>query len=178
MKLWKKLLLGGLGLVGCFFVVGFFLPAHARVERRLVMRATPTALFPLLATLKRWPEWTAWNTNRFPDMTMHFEGPDSGVGATMIASGKSSGDGTVKITEADPASGITYTLDFNHGAQLFTGAIRFTNAADGLLVTWTLDAELGRNPLKRWAGLALGTLMGGDMEKGLANLQQATAPPP
>ena len=137
------------------------------------MRATPSALFPLLATLKRWPEWTPWNTNRFPDLTMRFEGPDSGVGATMVASGKSSGDGTVKITDADPARGLTYTLDFNHGAQLFTGAIRFTNAADSLLVTWTLDAELGRNPVKRWAGLALDTLMGGDMEKGLANLKQA-----
>ena len=42
----------------------------------------------------------------------------------------------------------------------------------GWLVTWTLDADLGRNPVKRWAGLALGALMGGDMEKGLANLKR------
>lgn len=170
--------LGLLGLAALLLLIGCLLPAHARVERRRLVRATPSALFPLLATLPRWPEWTPWNTNRFPDLTMRFEGPDSGVGATMVASGKSSGDGTVKIIDANPARGLAYTLDFKHGTQLFTGAIRFTNAADGLLVTWTLDAELGRNPLKRWAGFALDPLMGGDMEKGLANLQQATAPPP
>ncbi len=177
-KLWKKLLLGGLGLAGLLFVVGCFLPAHAHIERSLLMHTTPASLFPSIATLNRWPDWTAWNTNRFPDLTMRFEGPATGVGATMIASGKSSGDGTVKITEADLASGITYTLDFNHGTQLFTGAIRHTNTPDGLRVTWTLDADLGANPLKRWTGLALGALMGGDMEKGLANLKRAVEPHP
>ena len=157
--------------------IGFVLPPRQTVVRRIVTTATPAQWFPQLATLQRWPEWTAWNTNRFPDLNMRFEGPDTGVGATMIADGRSSGDGAVKITDADPARGITYTLDFNHGAQLFTGTIRFTNAADGWLVTWTLDAELGRNPVKRWAGLALGALMGGDMEKGLANLKRELETP-
>lgn len=152
--------------------IGFLLPPRQTVVRRIVTTATPAQWFPQLATLQRWPEWTAWNTNRFPDLTMRFDGPDTGVGAIMVASGKSSGDGTVIITEADPARGIAYTLDFNHGAQIFTGAIRFTNAVEGWLVTWTLGAELGCNPGKRWAGLALGVLMGGDMEKGLANLKR------
>ena len=89
----------------------------------------------------------------------------------MIAAGKSSGDGTVKIVQAEPTSGIAYSLDFNHGVQVFAGAIRYTNTPDGLRVTWTLDADLGMNPLKRWAGLGMGSLMGGDMEHGLARLK-------
>ena len=151
--------------------IGFFLPAKRHIEHSIVVRGKPEAVFNLVATLKRWPEWTAWTTNRFPDMTLRFEGAESGVGATMIAAGKSSGDGIVKIVEADPASGIAYTLDFNHGMQLFAGTIRYTNTPDGLRVTWTLDADLGVNPLKRWAGLAMGSLMGGDMEHGLAKLK-------
>ena len=93
------------------------------------------------------------------------------LGAMMIAAGKASGDGTLKIVEADPASGIAYTLDFNHGMQVFAGALRYTNTSDGLRVTWTLDADLGMNPLKRWAGLGMGSLMSGDMEHGLAKLK-------
>ena len=172
-----QIVLGLLLLVALLCLVGLVLPRRQTVVRRIVTTAPSAQWFPHLAALQRWPEWTAWNTNRFPDLTTRFEGPATGVGATMIASGKSSGDGTVRITDADPARGITYTLDFNHGAQLFTGAIRFTNAADGLLVTWTLDAELGGNPAKRWAGLALGALMGGDMEKGLANLKRELETP-
>lgn len=172
MKLWKKLLLGLLALVALLLVVGFFLPSRQRIERSVAMRGKPEGIFNLIATLKRWPDWTAWTTNRFPDMTLRFDGPDTGVGATMVAVGKSSGDGTVKLTQADSASGIGYTLDFNHGVQVFTGAIRYMNTPDGLVVTWTLDANLGANPLKRWAGLAMDSLMSGDMEQGLANLKR------
>ena len=171
MKLWKKLLLGLLALLVLCIGIGFFLPAKRHIEHSIVVRGKPEAVFNLVATLKRWPERTAWTTNRFPDMTLRFEGAESGVGATMIATGKSSGDGTVKIVEADPTSGIAYTLDFNHGMQVFAGAVRYTNTSDGLRVTWTLDADLGMNPLKRWAGLAMESLMGGDMEHGLAKLK-------
>ena len=171
MKLWKKLLLGLMGFIALVILVGWFLPAKQRIERNIVVRGNPEEVFNLVATLKRWPDWTAWTTNRFPDMTLRFEGAESGVGAKMIAAGKSSGDGTVKIVEANPASGIAYALDFNHGMQVLAGAIRYTNTSDGLRVTWTLGANLGVNPLKRWAGLAMGSLMGGDMEHGLAKLK-------
>ena len=171
MKLWKKLLLGLLALLVLCLGIGFFLPAKRHIEHSIVVRGKPEEVFNLVATLKRWPDWTARTTNRFPDMTLRFDGAESGVGATMIAAGKSSGDGTVTIVEADPTSGIAYALDFNHGMQVLAGAIRYTNTPDSLRVTWTLDADLGVNPLKRWAGLAMGSLMGGDMEHGLARLK-------
>lgn len=171
MKLWKKLLLGLLALLVLGIGIGFFLPAKQQIARSIVVRGKVEEVFNFLATLKHWPDWTAWTTNRFPDMTLRFEGAESGVGAKMIAAGKSSGDGTVTIVEADPTSGIAYTLDFNQGMQVFAGAIRYTNTPDGLRVTWTLDAELGVNPLKRWAGLGMGSLMGADMEHGLAKLK-------
>ena len=163
--------LGLLVLLVLCIGIGFFLPAKQRIERSIIVRSNAGEVFNLVATLKHWPDWTAWSTNRFPDMTLRFEGAESGVGATMIAAGKSSGDGTVKIVEADPTSGIAYTLDFNHGMQVFAGAIRYANTRDGLRVTWTLNADLGPNPLKRWAGLGMGSLMGGDMERGLAKLK-------
>lgn len=172
MKLWKKLLLRSLGFVVALVLAGWLLPAHRRVECHILTRGRAEDLFKLAGSLRRWPEWTAWTTSRFPDLTMRFDGPDAGIGATMTAAGKSSGDGTVKIIAADAASGIGYTLDFNHGAQMFDGAIRCTNTPDGLRVTWTLDAELGANPFKRWAGLAMGPLMRGDMEQGLINLKR------
>ena len=171
MKLWKKLLLGLLALVVLLVVVGCFLPSRARVERSLNMRATPEALFPRIATLTRWPEWTAWTTNRFPDMQTRFSGAASGVGAVMMAEGKSSGSGTVTITRAEPATGIGYDLDFEHGTQLFHGSITFDTTNDGMKVTWAIETDMGANPFKRWAGLVLDKLMGGDMAAGLANLK-------
>ena len=171
MKAWKKLALGMAVLLTVLLLVGCLLPRHAQVTRSMTLRAAPETVFERVATLRRWPEWTAWTTNRFPDLVYRFEGPEQGVGAILIAAGKSSGDGTVKITRAVPAEGVTYTLDFNHGSQLFDGLIGFTNSPDGLRVTWTLTTDLGANPVKRWAGLAMGSLMGGDMAEGLAKLK-------
>ena len=171
MKVWKKIALGMVALLVLLLLAGMALPSAGHVERTVVVNAKPAEVFALTATLKRWPDWSAWTTNRFPDLTFRYSGPDTGVGAVMIAAGKTSGDGTVTISAVDPANGLTYTLDFNHGSQIFLGAIRHANTPDGLRVTWTLDAQLGRNPLKRWAGLAMGTLMGGDMEQGLARLK-------
>ena len=171
MKHLKRVLTGISITLVILVAIGFVLSSKQHVDRSIVTSGKQEDVFSRIATLKRWPEWTAWTTNRFPDMTIRVEGPDSGGGATMIAAGKSSGDGMVKIVEADPASGIAYALDFNHGMQVFGGAIRYTNTSDGLRVTWTLDADLGVNPLKRWVGLAMGSLMGGDMEHGLAKLK-------
>jgi hypothetical protein len=174
----KKILAGVAMAFVVLVAIGFALPSKQHVERSIVTSGKAEDVFSRIAALRRWPEWTAWTTNRFPDMTMRFEGPDSGVGATMIAAGKSSGDGTVTIKHAEPASGIIYTLDFNHGTQLFIGAVRYNKTAEGLRITWTLDAELGWNPLKRWAGLAMNALMGGDMANGLQNLKQVVEKQP
>ena len=171
MKLWKKLLLGLLALAVLLVVVGFFLPSRARVERSLDMTATPDTIFRRIATLTRWPEWTAWTTNRFPDMRTKFSGAASGVGAMMMAEGKSSGDGTVTITSAESATGIGYDLDFEHGTQLFHGSITFNTANNETKVAWVIETDMGANPFKRWAGLVLDKLMGGDMAEGLARLK-------
>ena len=96
MKRWKKILLGVLVFVGLLIPAGWLLPSHRRIERSIALQAKHETVFDMVATLRRWPDWTAWTTNRFPDMTIRFEGPEFGVGATMIAAGKSSGDGVVK----------------------------------------------------------------------------------
>ena len=174
MKRLKKILLCLVALAGLFLVAGFLLPARARVERSATMRAKPEAVFARAALLKRWPEWTAWTTNRFPDLNLRFDGPESGVGAMMIAEGKSSGNGTVKITRADPARGVWYDLHVEHGNLDFQGAITFVPVGDALIVTWAIETGLGANPLKRWGGLLLDKLMGGDLAEGLANLKRLT----
>ena len=172
MKRWHKIVLGTSGVIAALIACGWLLPSTQQVERQTIIRATPKAVFPLIATLKRWPEWTAWTVDRFPDLVTRFEGPDTGPGAIMVASGKSSGDGTVTITHADVASGIHYTLDFSHGTQLFDGAISMSPQGDDLAMTWKLTADLGANPFKRWAGLAMGALMGTDMASGLEKLRK------
>jgi hypothetical protein len=172
MKRWRKILLGLSALLLLLLLIGFMLPAHVAVQRTTFVKSQPADLFPYIANLKRWAEWTDWTTNRFPDMTMTFEGPETGAGAIMSARGKSSGNGVVKITRADPTQGVWYDLDFNDGMQRFQGVITLVPTGDTTRVIWRIEADMGRNPVKRWAGVVLDKLMGGDMAKGLAKLEE------
>ena len=179
MKKWLQRLLFGLLLVnGLAWACSYLLPATTRITRTVHIRTTPETLYPRLATLSRWPEWTAWNTNRFPDVQFEFRGPATGGGAIMLARGKSSGDGTVEITWADPARGVDYHLDFEHGRQLFLGSISYQTNAGALDVTWTLQADWAGRPIKRYLGLVLDPLMGGDLQQGLDKLKRLTETPP
>ena len=90
----------------------------------------------------------------------------------LLAEGKSSGNGVVRVTRAEPTKGIWYDLDFEHGTQLFHGSIRFEPTAGGLQVTCAIETDMGANPLQQWAGLILDKLMGGDMATGLTNLKE------
>jgi len=170
-KLLKKIAITILVMVAILLASAFLLPSRPVVQRSIVTTATPQALFPLVASPKRWEQWTAWNTNRFPDMKTRFEGPDSGVGAIMIAEGKSSGNGKVTLTRAEPDKGVWYDLDFEHGLQIFHCSITFTPEGARQRVTWSLEAEMGPNPVRRWVGPFLDKLMGKDLATGLANIK-------
>jgi hypothetical protein len=172
MKILMRTLLVIVALVVIAAAASFFLPSSYKVERSASMKARPKVVFSYLNDLKRWPEWTAWTKDRFPDMNVSFAGPESGVGATYSWEGGSVGKGTLKITGSDPAKGIDYDLDFQDGKYLSKGTLKLAEEGDLVKVTWTNEGALGNNPINRYFGLLMDKFMGPDFETGLKNLQQ------
>lgn len=152
--------------------VGMFLPASYRVERSVLIEAEPAAIDPYLSTLRRWPEWTPWTKEKYPGMEISFEGPESGVGAVYRWTGERTGNGMLRLTEADPQQGIAYDLRMDGEDHVSTGRISLEKASGGTKVTWANGGELGMNPLWRWLGLFLDRLMGADFESGLGKLKR------
>jgi hypothetical protein len=171
MKIVKRILLGLLVLLVVLLVVGFFLPGRYRVERSTVMHATTEAIFPYVNTLKRWPDWTAWNTKKYPDMKVEFEGPEAGKGATYRWDGKDVGKGSLTLTSSDPERGVEYDLNFENGKYLSKGALQFEPMTEGVKVTFRNEGDLGWSPISRYFGLMMDRFMGPDFEEGLANLK-------
>ena|SRR5213594_3318725 len=172
MKILKKLLLVIVVLVVLFLVVGFLLPSHYRVERRVVIRAKPDTIYAQISNFKNWLQWTAWNQTKYPDMQVKFDGPESGVGAGYSWDGKSTGQGSIKFTRAEPDKGIWYDLDFEHGKYKSQGAITLEPSGNTVNVTWSNEGDLGSNPLNRYFGLMMDKMIGPDFEEGLNNLKR------
>jgi len=153
-------------------VVSLFLPSKYRVERDAIMAAKPDAIFLHVNTLKYWPEWTAWTVAKFPDMKVSFSGPEAGVGAIYSWDGKSSGQGTLKLTRSEPGKAVGYDLNFENGKYLSTGTITLEPAGESTKVIWSNEGSLGWNPVSRFFGLLMDKVMGPDFEEGLRKLQQ------
>jgi len=168
---WLIRIVGGLVAVVLLAVVaGFFVPDTYRVERSAVINATPDHIYPLVATPKRWPEWSIWN-RRDPAMAMSFFGPESGAGAGWRWDSKTEGKGRMTFLTADTAKGFTYELFFPDYNSTSTGDIRFEPQGNATKVTWTNAGSVGRNPLMHYMALAMDRMVGPDFEAGLANLK-------
>lgn len=166
----RKIVLAVLLFPILLLVVSLFLPARYQIERSVVIKAAPEAIFPYLNELRRWPEWTAWTTNREPSLVYQVTGPATGVGAVQSWTAKS-GNGSIKLTASDPKVGVSYELNFNEGRFVSTGRIQLFPVDGGTRVLWTNEGDFGGNPIGRYLGLLMDRMMGADCEIGLRNLK-------
>lgn len=161
-----------LGAVALLLLIGLFLPRTYHVQRTIEVQAGTEAIYPDLASLRRWPEWTVWNRDMDPGLELTYGSPDTGEGAEYSWVGPKLGNGRLKLTRAEPASGIGYELSFDNGSMRSEGAITMEKVAGAVRVTWSNHGSLGKNPVNRYLGLMMDSWVGPDFEKGLSNLKQ------
>jgi len=175
MKILRKIVLVVLLLPIVLLLVAFFLPSRYRVERDEVIKAPSEAIYPWLAQLRKWPEWTVWNTNYDATLAFNYSGQAEGVGAEMSWTAKS-GKGSLKLTAADVKTGVKYELNFEEGKFVCSGAVAMAAAEGGTRVTFSNEGEFGKNPVRRYFGLFMDKKMGGMFEKNLHDLKLKAEP--
>jgi hypothetical protein len=172
MKTLKKILLAVGLLLLVLLIVSQLLPSQYHVERSVVIAAKADAIHPWINNLKKWPEWSAWTAAKDPTLVYNYEGPEEGVGAISKWDAKKMGEGSMKLTESDPAKWVKFDLSFDHGKYLSKGTFTFEPAGDGTKVTWGMDGNVSRNPMDRYFSLLMDSMIGKDFEEGLGNLKQ------
>jgi polyketide cyclase/dehydrase/lipid transport protein len=170
MRPMMRLVVGLGALVGIMAAVALGLPAHVTVTRSVVTNAPESAVFPYLANLHHFHDWSPWAT-RDPQLQLTYSGPESGKGARIdwVSQVRSIGTGSMEITNADPNKTIELAVNFNgvEGTSLFDIA----PSGSGSKVTWSFGYESGSSPLKRWKALALDGLVGAEYRAGLDKLK-------
>ncbi|MFM1767584.1 MAG: hypothetical protein RJA22_113 [Verrucomicrobiota bacterium] len=168
----KRILLAVLIVPILIILAAFLLPSHYRVERTIDIQAAPETLSPWLLQLRRWPEWTLWNTNRDASLVCTFSGPAEGVGSAMGWTSRA-GQGVLTLTEANPRSGLRYDLNFEQGKLLVQGGITLTpTPSGGTAATWFNEGSLGFNPVARYLGLLMDKMMGAELQQNLERLKE------
>jgi hypothetical protein len=169
----KKILLTLVAIVAIILVVAAFQPAQFRVTRSATIAAPAAVIFPEVNDFHRWPAWSPWE-KLDPTMKRTLEGPASGVGAIYSWEGNSEvGSGKMTITESRPAEVIRIKLEFFKPMPgLCPTEFTFKPEGAGTNVTWTMSGD--KNYISKVVCLfmSMDKMVGGDFEKGLANLKQ------
>ncbi len=177
----KRMLIGIVALLVLFLVVGFLLPREVRVERSVEIDASPKEVFAMVNDFRQFNRWQPWH--RIDPATRYvFEGPAIGAGSRMLwySDHPQVGDGMQEIVESLPYSKVRALLDFGTGGKAYADYL-IDAQEGGSALTWTMETDMGGNPLGRYVGLMMDGMIGPSYEQGLSNLkailESASAPP-
>lgn len=170
MNVLKKIGIVVVALVILLWVISLFLPSKIQVERSVVIDAKPKTVFNQVNDLKNWEHWSPWE-QRDTTMESTFKGSKSGVGAIHEWTSQESGSGSQEIVESKPHELIRTELDFGEqgGGK---GYWKFEEQDGKTKVTWGMKTDMGSNPIGKYMGLFMDSMIGGDFEKGLANIKK------
>ena len=171
MRILRSVILVVLGLAVLFVGGAYLVPAKVSVSREVTISAPVDKVFALVNSTQATTQWSPW-TGRDPAIKLTFTGPEAGVGNKMAWESQDPqiGAGSQEITESVANARVTSALDFGDMGQAVAAVLLATDG-DGTRVTWTLDTDMGMNPIARWMGLAMDSMVGADYEAGLAKLK-------
>lgn len=176
MKAVKVLLVLVVLLAAVLLAGGLMLSPKFAVARAITINAAPDKIYPLIADPRAWKQWSVW-TQRDPAMTIEYTGTPAGSGAVWAWKSKSQGDGRMTFTTAQPPQQLGYELFFPDFGTTSSGEFQLAAQGGATQVTWTMNGDMGANPLYRWLGLFMDKLTGPDFDAGLANLKALAEKP-
>ena len=164
-------ILGGV-VVALIALVGaaYMFPRIVHVERTIVIDRPAASVFPYINSLRLANEWSPW-AEYDPNVKMTYSGYEQGVGAKMAWAGnKKVGTGSQEITQSILNRKVASELHFSDQGPA-KASLTLTTTEHGTKVVWTLDIDIGNNPIARYVGLSLDAKVGADYDRGLAKLK-------
>lgn len=171
----KKILFALGLLIAAVLLYATTKPDEFRVERSIAIKAPPEKIFRLVNDLRSWESWSPWEKVD-PAMKRSFSGPVSGEGARYAWDGNGDvGAGSMEIVESRPAEKIRIALHFTEPFEgRNTAEFAFVPAGDATQVTWSMAGPMPYLSKLMDIALNMDRMIGGEFEKGLANLKAAT----
>jgi hypothetical protein len=167
----KKIAVYSVGTLAVATIASLALPRHVSIERTAMIDATPEAVITLAASNAGYQTFNPYK-DLDPNLQVEMFGPTSGVGSGFSFESK---DGAGQQTVASVTSDqVNFDLDLGPLGQP-TQAISAVTVDGATQVTWTMEMDLGRNPVFRIMGLFMDGMIGPNFELGLANIADVAA---
>ena len=146
-------------------------PDTFRVERALVIKASPEKIFPLINDLRAQSTWSPFEKD--PDMKRTNSGTAEGPGAVYEWDGnREVGAGRIAITDANPPRRVALALDRTRPMAAHN-TVEFTlePQANGTNVTWSMQGQQPYLVKVMSTFIDCDKMVGSQFEEGLAKLK-------
>ena len=148
-------------------------PSEFRVERSATIAASAPEVFAHVNDFRKWDAWSPW-AKLDPAAKATFEGEAAGKGAVFKWAGNDKvGEGTLTLTESRPAELVRVNTAFVKPYEgNSTTEFTFKPQGGATAVTWSMFGRHDNFFLKAMCVfMSMDRIVGGDMEKGLANIK-------
>lgn len=159
-------------VIGALLILASRRPDRFRLERSMVINATPEALFALISDLQQFNRWNPWN-RKDPAIQGSYSSVTSGVGASYAWESKVVGSGRMTITAAEAPKSTAMQLDFFKPFKAQNTADLTLHAeGTGTRVVWGMAGENNLMSKLMQVFVSMDAMVGKDFEAGLANLKE------
>ena len=166
----KKIFIGLIALLVILAVIGLILPRHVQVKRFVTINRPASLVYATVNSFVLFPKWSPWQ-DLDPNMSQTTQGPRDGVGAKLVWKGNDKvGSGTQLITASTADQSVASDLDFGE-MGVAKSLMTLTPDANMTRATWTVDVDMGANPIGHYIGLTMDGMLGKDFAAGLGKLK-------
>ena len=152
-------------------------PDTFQVERRLVIKAPPDKLWPLVSDLKGFHQWNPFGA-KDPSAKVTFSASTSGPGARYAWESAAIGVGSMEVTEVQDQQAARFKLDFLKPFEAHNQAeFALRPAAGGTEVRWTMKGPANLVSKVMDVVFNMDRMVGTDFEAGLAKLKTLAEQP-
>jgi len=160
----------GTGVITLAVASTYLAPRHVHVERSQIVKASPAEIIKLASSNVGYQQFNPYKASD-PNLKIDLFGPVEGVGSGFRFDGKE-GKGTQTVASVSDNK-VVFQLDLGAMGKP-TQAIEVKAVPGGTEITWSMDADMGKNPIARVVGLFMDGMMGKVFTSGLSNLNTAT----
>jgi len=150
----------------------YLLPRQVQVQRQATVPLSPSAILALAGSNSGYQRFNPYRTSD-PQLKVSLFGPDSGVGSGFHFESKD-GKGSQTVASVSDTA-VDFKIDLGPMGQP-TQRIETRPGPTGTTVVWTMQADMGMNPIGRVMGMFLDKMVGPQFETGLKNMSQITQP--
>jgi Polyketide cyclase / dehydrase and lipid transport len=153
-----------------FLFIGCFLPGSLFIEKQIEIAAPASKIYPQIADGKQWKNWSPWHALD-PQAAYQYSEPSAGLGSWYTWKGDKTGTGKSTVVDTLTNQKLRLKLEFGGSTPSFSD-FSFKENAGKTQVRWTLEDDLGWNPLGRWFSFVyLKRMLSQQYDEGLKNLK-------